>query len=365
MIGDRLDDIVKCTRCGRCLAICPIREELGWESTGARGRMLLARALAEGVSPSDAMRNSFYTCLTCAMCTSTCPSGAKPDEVVESARKCLVDADSAPPYYRVVAENIAMLGNPLGEAGSRTAWAPAGAVGGRSDLIFWAGCLMSYRKQVAAKAAFKIMSRFGAKLLEDERCCGSPMLRLGGHPSTLEHNLRQIERSGAKTIVTGCAGCYKTLKEDYGLGDVEVLHITQFLARSAGELGLRRLSLKLTYHDPCHLGRCMNVYEEPRAIIRRIGSFVEMGSSKDNARCCGGGGGVRRGYRDISRRIAAKRLNEVPGGVDYIVTACPMCNSSLEDAGGNVIDLCELVLKSMGTEDEMMVIEKEKEPSGR
>jgi len=365
MIRDHLDDIIKCTRCGRCRAICPIHEELGWESASARGRMLLARALAEGISPSDIMQKSLYTCLTCAMCTSTCPSGAKPDEVVEEARKCIIESDAAPSYYHAVAEHIARSGNPLGESGLRTAWAPEGATG-RSDLIFWAGCLMSYRKQAAAQAAFRIMSRFGARLLENERCCGSPLLRLGGRPSTIEHNLRQIERSGAKTIVTGCAGCYKTLKEDYGLGHVEVLHITQFLARRVDELGLRRLPLKLTYHDPCHLGRCMNVYEEPRTVIRRIGSFAEMGSAKGDARCCGGGGGVRRGYKDISRKVAAKRLAEIPEGVDYVVTACPMCNSSLEDAGGKVIDLCELILKSITAENEVLIVtEQEGEQSCR
>ncbi|WP_424359028.1 (Fe-S)-binding protein [Methanocella sp. MCL-LM] len=345
MIKDHIDDILKCTRCGRCRALCPVNEELGWESTNARGRMLLARALAEDVQPSEAMKNSFYTCLTCAMCSSTCPSGAKPDEVVEAARQELVRAGTVPPYYCTVADNIEKFGNPLGDSSSRSAWAPAGSTG-KSDLIYFAGCLMSYRKQAEARAAFSLLSRFGAKLLEDERCCGSPLLRLGGKPATIEHNIRQIEQSGAKTIVTSCAGCYKTLKESYGL-DVEVLHITQFLARKVDELGLKPLPLKLTYHDPCHLGRCMKVYEEPRLLIRRIGSFTEMASSKQDARCCGGGGGVRRGYKDLAQKVAAKRLNEVPAGTDYIVTACPMCNSNLEDAGGKVIDICDLILKSI------------------
>ncbi len=340
MIKDHVDDILKCTRCGRCRALCPINEELGWESTNSRGRMLLARALAEGIAPSEAMRTSFYTCLSCAMCTATCPSGAKPDEVVEDARQEMVSAGMAPAYYDAVRDNILTAGNPLGERISRTAWAPAGAKG-RSDLIFFAGCLSSYREQKAAQAAFGILSRFGAKLLEDERCCGSPLLRLGGEPVTLEHNLKQIERSGAKTIVTSCAGCFKTLSG--AVGDVEVLHVTQFLARKVDDLGLRELPLKVTYHDPCHLGRCMKVYDEPRTIIKRIAGLQEMTTSRQDARCCGGGGGVRRGYHDLAGAIAGKRLKEVPPGVDYIVTACPMCHANLGAAGGKVIDICELV----------------------
>ena len=341
MIKDHLDDIVKCTRCGRCRALCPVQEELGWESTNARGRMLLARALAEDVPPSAAMRTSFYTCLTCAMCTATCPSGARPDDVVEAARREMVGAGEAPPYYATVLDNISSCGNPLGEQSSRTAWAPADSKG-KSDLIFWVGCLESYRELRAARATFDVLRRFGARLLEDERCCGSPLLRLGGEPVTREHNIRQIERSGAKTIVTGCSGCYKTLKEDYAL-DVEVLHVSQFLARVAGDLGLRPLPLTVSYHDPCHLGRCMKVYEEPRAIIKQICALREMATSRQDARCCGGGGGVRRGYRELAQAVARKRLREAPDGVDYIVTACPMCRANLEIAGGRVIDICELI----------------------
>lgn len=345
MIKEHMDDIIKCTRCGRCRALCPVNEELGWESTNARGRMLLARALAEDVPPTGAMRTSLYTCLTCAMCTSTCPSGASPDEVVEAARQEMVSAGAAPEYYEMVRDNILTCGNPLADKSSRTAWAPAGAKG-KSDLIFFAGCLESYREQRAAQAAFQVLERFGAKLLDDERCCGSPLLRLGGESVTAEHNIRQIERSGAKTVVTACSGCFKTLNQDYDL-DVEVLHVSQFLARKVDDLRLRKLPLKVSYHDPCHLGRCMKVYDEPRTIIKRICTLQEMASSRQDARCCGGGGGVRRGYRDLSQAVAQKRLRETPADISHIVTACPMCHANLQAAGGNVIDICELVLMAL------------------
>lgn len=345
MIQDCFEDIIKCTRCGRCRALCPINEELGWESTSARGRMLLARALAEGERPSEGMKRSFYTCLTCSMCSSTCPSGAKPDEVVEAARREMIKKGCSPPYYENILENITKYGNSLGDAGPRNAWVPEELkLYGKADIIYWSGCLTSYRQQNTALASLKILSRFGARVLEDERCCGSPLLRLGGESVALEHNREQIKKSGAKTLVTGCAGCYKTLSE--GL-DVEVLHVTQFIARHVDELPLERLPYKVTYHDPCHLGRCMGVYEEPRAVIERICEFEEMATSKRDARCCGGGGGVRRGYGDLARKIAKKRLSEAPGDVDYIVTACPMCRANLQDAGGKMLDISELVLMSL------------------
>ncbi|MCD1294234.1 (Fe-S)-binding protein [Methanocella sp. CWC-04] len=347
MIQDHIEDILKCTRCGRCRVLCPVNDELRWESTNSRGRMLLARALSENVEPSAAMKDSFYTCLTCSICSATCPSGAKPDDVVEAARAELVSKNYVPEYYHAVLKSVESYGNPLNDESPRNAWIPEDLKAtGRSDIIFWSGCLSSYRKRSSAIANLRILSRFGAKVLEDERCCGSPLLRLGGKAVTMEHNKRQIEKSGAKTIVTGCAGCYKTLKESYDL-DVEVLHISQFLARNLDKLELNRLPFKVSYHDPCHLGRCMKVYEEPRIVINRVADLVEMKTSGKDARCCGGGGGVRRGYRDLSDRVAKKRLQDTPEGVEYIVTACPMCNTNLEDAGGKVIDISELLLISL------------------
>ncbi len=345
MIQDHIEDIIKCTRCGRCRAICPINEELGWESTNSRGRMLLARALAEGERPSESMKRSFYTCLTCAMCSSTCPSGAKPDEVVEAARREMLMKGCSPPYLDSILENITLHGNSLGDPGPRNSWVPEELKRkGKADIICWAGCLASYRQQNTALASLKILSPFGARVLEYERCCGSPLLRLGGESVALEHNMEQVRQSGARTLVTGCAGCYKTLSECL---DIEVLHVTQFIARHIGELRLKKLPFKVTYHDPCHLGRCMGVYEEPRTIIRHICEFEEMATSRKDARCCGGGGGVRRGYGDLARKVAKKRLAEAPDGVDYIITACPMCHANLQDAGAKVLDISELVLMSL------------------
>jgi Fe-S oxidoreductase len=345
MIQDHIEDIIKCTRCGRCRALCPVNEELGWESTNARGRMLLARALAEGEKPSEGMKRSFYTCLTCSMCSSTCPSGAKPDEVMEEARREMIRQGASPPYYDTILENITEHGNSLGDAGPRNAWVPEELrLKGKADVIYWSGCLTSYRQQNIALATLKVLSRFGARVLDDEQCCGSPLLRLGGDSVALDHNREQIRKSGARTLVTGCAGCYKTLKESL---DIEVLHVTQFVARHIDELPLERLPYRVSYHDPCHLGRCMKVYDEPRAIIKRICEFEEMATSRDMAKCCGGGGGVRRGYGDLARKVAKKRLLEAPSGIDYIVTACPMCRANLQDAGGKVLDISELVLMSM------------------
>jgi Fe-S oxidoreductase len=189
------------------------------------------------------------------------------------------------------------------------------------------------------------LSRFGVTLLPSEQCCGSPLLRTGFDSKRLiDNNARQIRQIGAKIVITGCAGCYTTLKNSYST-DFRVLSVPEFLAEKISELALRRLDITVTYHDPCHLGRHNEIYDPPRQVIKAICSLSEMKSSGKAARCCGGGGGVRAGYNEISLAMARRRLKDVPEGVDYIVTSCPLCVRNLRDAGAGekVIDLVDLV----------------------
>ena len=153
---------------------------------------------------------------------------------------------------------------------------------------------------------------------------------------------------GAGTIITGCAGCYATLKNEYP-HEFDVLSVPEFLAEHMDELDLRSLNLRVTYHDPCHLGRRHKIFDQPRKVIRAICDLVEMKANKNRSRCCGAGGGVRSGYRDLSLKLAKRRLEDVPPNIDFIVTSCPLCVRNLNDAGGDgkVIDLMELVSKSM------------------
>jgi Fe-S oxidoreductase len=149
-------------------------------------------------------------------------------------------------------------------------------------------------------------------------------------------------------VITGCAGCYTTLKNSYG-NQFRVLSVPEFLAEHISEIDLKPLDITVTYHDPCHLGRHNRVYEQPRQVIRAICRLVEMKASRNAARCCGGGGGVRAGYKDLSLQMARRRLEDVPDDVDYIVTSCPLCIRNLRDGGGGekVIDLVDLVGMAM------------------
>jgi len=186
-------------------------------------------------------------------------------------------------------------------------------------------------------------------MLPAEQCCGSPLIRTGFDARRfVDENCRQIAKTGAKTIITGCAGCYTTLKKSYPQ-DFQVESVPEFLAERISEIDLKQLDLTVTYHDPCHLGRHNQIYEQPRQVIEAICRLKEMKTNRKDARCCGGGGGVRAGYRDLSLQMAKKRLKDVPQDVDYIVTSCPLCIRNLRDAGAGdkVIDLVDLVAMAM------------------
>jgi fumarate reductase (CoM/CoB) subunit B len=343
--------IYTCIRCGTCRSVCPVLEDQGWESSGARGRMLIARELLRGRQIDRDMVNSLNTCTTCSICSESCPAGLRPPDIIEGARRELVSAGMKIDEHAKLSSAIKLIGNPFGDLSPRIGWLKdKSRLKGRADLVYFAGCFASFRYRENASRTFDLLQRFGVSALRDERCCGSPLLRTGFDATTVtEHNLGQIRAIGAETVIAGCAGCYATLKDDYP-HEFQVLSVTEFLSQRIDELNLATLDITVTYHDPCHQGRKHGIYDQPRKVIREICELEEMKANRNHSRCCGGGGGLRAGYRDISMRLAKRRLDDVPDGVDYIVTSCPMCIRNLKEAGGGdkVIDLVDLLAISIG-----------------
>lgn len=345
-----LRSINKCVRCGTCRSVCPVFEETGWESKNTRGRLLVMKSLMDGCRPDADVLDSLNTCTTCGICIDSCPAGVNPVNLVEGARKELVLEGIMTHSQALLNEYVMESGNTIGESQDRLAWLhDKSLLKEKADYVYFVGCLESYRYMETARRTFDILSRFGVTLLPAEQCCGSPLLRTGFDASRLmEANIRQIEEIGASTVITGCAGCYTTLKNNYPK-KFEVKSVPGFLAEHISELNLKRLDLTVTYHDPCHLGRMNKIIDQPRQVIKAICGLKEMKASGKNARCCGGGGGVRAGYKDLSLQMAKRRLQDVPEGVDYIVTCCPMCIRNLSDAGAGekVVDLVDLVEMAM------------------
>ena len=206
---------------------------------------------------------------------------------------------------------------------------------------------MPLRQENTLKNMMKVLRVAGIEVAisKDEWCCGSIGLRIGENgENVIRHNVTLLEEMGAKTVFTACAGCYRTLKKDYPeiLGNelpFEVKHITEILIdllnnnkipfkpHEGGEL-------KITYHDPCHLGRHMNLYEIPREVILKIPGvkLIEMKRNRNHAWCCGAGGGVKSQYPDMAKDISMDRIKEaIESWAEILTTSCPFCIGNLKD----------------------------------
>ncbi len=199
---------------------------------------------------------------------------------------------------------------------------------------------------------------------DDEGCCGSTLLRTGLLESArklAQKNIEMFEKSSPSVIVTSCAGCYKTIRQDYpkvGKVSARVVHITQFVNEliDSGRLKLeKRVDGVVTFHDPCHLGRHNLLYDEPRKILQAIPGvkLVEMERNRAEARCCGAGGGVKTAFPDLAQKISLLRVEDAErAGAEILTTSCPFCYQSLKtsiDAKGSklkMMDLMELVRQS-------------------
>ncbi|MDD1779511.1 MAG: hypothetical protein LUQ65_15215, partial [Candidatus Helarchaeota archaeon] len=257
--------------------------------------------------------------------------------------------------------NIAADHNPYKEAhAKRTAWVKeALKLKETADVLYFVGCTSSYREAEIASNMLHIMtnSAIDVTVSKEEWCCGSPLIRTGQLKTVkelAEHNLEIIKKSGAKTVVFSCAGCYRTFKEDYPtLGiepKVELLHVTDYLVKliKDGKIKFKEgaPAIKVTYHDPCHIGRHCGIYNSPREILKSIPGveLVEMRRNKEFAWCCGAGGGVKSGLKDWALEIATERIKEAEEtGAQLLISACPFCKRNLMDA----IKACKSKLKFM------------------
>ena len=196
-----------------------------------------------------------------------------------------------------------------------------------------------------------------------ERCCGSTAFRVGAVDMFEKYkkaNVKQLNGLGIKTLVTACAGCYSTFANEYtGELDFEVLHIVEFIARLVAEEKLtfkNELNLKVTYHDPCHIGRYGGLYDEPREILKALPGvdFREMVRIREYSLCCGSGGGVKTAYPEVAMETAKMRVREAKDtGAEMIVTCCPFCEMNLKDGANadpepmQVVDLLQLVSEAL------------------
>ena len=166
-------------------------------------------------------------------------------------------------------------------------------------------------------------------------------------------NQQNTEVLKGETIITSCAGCYKTLKEDYE--GLDVVHISQLLDDliKQNKLNFSKKDLNVTFHDSCHLARHMNVFDEPRSVIESVADLVEMENSRENALCCGAGGGVKSAYPEIAQEMAENRISQAKDtNSSMLITTCPFCKLNLKNEDIEVLDLTEFLMEYGGIDEE-------------
>ena len=222
-------------------------------------------------------------------------------------------------------------------------------------MLYFRGCTAREKETSIQKATEKLLDIAGVDyhILEDEKCCGSVLLRTGFFNEAQRQIEKNTEVLKGEKIITSCAGCYKTLKDDYE--GLDVIHISQLLDELIrdGKLNLEKGELDVTYHDSCHLARHMEVFDEPRNVIGALANLVEMENNRENSLCCGAGGGVKSAYPEIAEQMAKTRIGQaMDTGCKTLVTACPFCKLNLSNDELEVLDLTEFLVKYGGLDEE-------------
>ncbi len=386
----KLEDIViTCISCGDCReaidytaepkkdGVCVVWEQApGFEPFFSRGKMQIIRSLWQGkLDLSKDMAEVIYQCTTCNACADVCSYDMDNSSLYEALRAELVDAKCALEGHMQMNKAMVELLNPYNRDNAQKAeWLNhlnfeiKDATKEKCKILYYVGCTAALTEEIKTVAinTAKVLNKLGvdfAVLGENEVCCGSVAMRTGDRNAfnmVANKNFELFKKAGAKIIITSCAGCYRTLKVDYAdymdeLG-IEVLHSIELIKKVIEEknIKLEDLGIKTTYHDPCHTGRHIGLYEEPREILKNIATLIEMKNIKNNAKCCGAGGGVKKGFPELSMEIAKSRIREAEGtGADYLVSICPFCfrnlNDAIKDLNSNLkmIDLLELINQAL------------------
>jgi heterodisulfide reductase subunit D len=314
----------------------------------------------------------------CGRCEEDCTVKIRSPELWESLRFDLqgkgFSLDPIEGLVNVLVENR----NPAGKGlGKQVDWLRRARLSfnpiekGKAKVVYFVGCNTAYFSMAhpIAQSLAQILDfmRIDFAVLDGEEwCCGFPLLVAGNYDRVREfilHNIEKVRGFGADTVLVNCPGCYRVWNEEYKKiiqkeHGLEVIHISQFLAGAIrdGRIPLKEMRERVTYHDPCDLGRNAGVYDEPRYVIENIPgiSFVELEDSRNYSMCCGAGGDLLAVNLKLSQGVAKKRAQQVlETGADILVTSCPSCikilGFGIRELDGEVaiMDLCQLVYQAM------------------
>ncbi len=415
-----------CHRCSYCKFVpfqlvkskrfscnCPSIALRNFHSYSAGGRVILGLSLLEGrlKEYTETMKQIVFECTMCGACQVQCRTynyNLNPIEVMQELRNHFIEQGELIPEHMMMIEGMKREDNVFGEPKKeRGNWAEGLDVKDvnkeKADVLFHAGCRASYDEdfQPVARAAVSILKKAGVDVGisgKSESCCGGRAHEIGYEGefrNYAEDLVSRVKASGATKLVTICADCYGTFKGNYSaIGmkpDVEVLHITQYVDQLIKEGKIKfttEIPLRVTYHDPCRLGRrgepgvqwkgeykrlephifapvpekpvklgLEGCYDPPRDILKAIPGveLVEMERNRIHSFCCGAGGGVLEAFEDLALHTAGERIEEAKATkADAMVTACPWCERNFRDTLEEnndefpVYDIMELVNKATG-----------------
>ena len=351
-----------CFQCGKCDVYCP------WNTVRDFSIRKIIREATFGLTEIEG--EDIWRCTTCGSCPSICPRGVGQIEVGVAVRRVAAEYGMFPDSVSAVRNASASLvaeGNPLNaKREARADWAeglPVSPFDQEMDYLYFVGCYFAYdpRLKKVAAATARILDAAGVSfgiLGSDESCCGESIRKTGGEQEFRElakRNIKTFIDHGVKKILVSSPHCFHTFANEYPefMVNFEAVHVSQLLAELIEEGRLSfdgECAARVTYHDPCYLGRHNGVYNEPRRVLREMPGLelVEMPASRGDSLCCGGGGGRIWMETPKNERFSDIRLGQADAtGADVLVTSCPYCITNFEESrlareGDEIIEVKDL-----------------------
>ena len=337
----------RCFQCGLCDTVCP------WNRVINFSMRKIVRQATFGLTEIES--EDIWRCTTCGRCPQQCPRDVQQIDSVVSLRRIATEYGVFPKPVtpiRTVRGSLVGEGNPFGEERkNRANWAEGLSVKTFTegmDVLYFPGCYLCYdpRLKKVAKATANILNLAGVDfgiLGPKENCCGESIRKTGDEElfkRLARENIKTFIDNGVKKILVSSPHCYHTFKNEYPefMVDFEVIHISQYLFEliNEGRLELtKEYRKKVTYHDPCYLGRHNGIYDEPREALNKAPGLelIEMPESRVDSLCCGGGGGRIWMETPKGERFSDLRLEQAIGvGAEVLVTSCPYCIANFEES---------------------------------
>ncbi|RIH65221.1 (Fe-S)-binding protein [Mariniphaga sediminis] len=326
--------VFSCSRCGLCLDNC--------QMAAAGINHAQSVYILKNIRNNNLTDEQLFNCLLCGKCEVDCPVGINTIDLRITQR-----IESTLQYNSSY--------NYLEDLPAR-----------KASTIYFAGCMTHLTPGIIAsmKTLFH-MAGENVWFMDEEKapCCGRPLMLAGQHDAAsklIVNNTRKILGSGAKTLVVSCPICYKVFREDYELGNVEVLFHAEYISRLIREQIILpgKTTTRIVYHDPCELGRGMGMFEPPREVLRATGKVIPVKNEKQMAHCCGGSLGnlkISQQERAVLRNQAVKDYQQyLP---DVLATACPLCKKTFaRHRGIEVMDIAEIVVSSIRKSAEVVPV---------